>query len=108
MSRVEEREDDMSSLTARFVVRTCKRDASAQRDTISGSEGPNDKRTKRSGLEGEVLKIPTMITMDSPERAPNAQQALKGAAQDVPREACISLEGGILAEGPPIADNIMS
>ena len=35
----EEREEDMSSLTARFVVWMHKRVVSAQRETASGSEG---------------------------------------------------------------------
>ena len=39
----------MSSLAVGFTVRIRKRAASAQRETTSGSEGPDDKRPKRSG-----------------------------------------------------------
>ena len=39
----------MSSLAAGLAVRMRKRAASAQRETTSGSKGPDDKRPKRSG-----------------------------------------------------------
>ena len=40
--------------------------------------------------------------MDSPDRAPNDQQALEGA----PNEVGASLEKGILARQPPNVDEI--
>ena len=63
----EEREDDMSSLAARFAARMCKRATSAQRETTSGSKGPNSKRPKRSGPDKVVQKIPVVVTLDSPK-----------------------------------------
>ena len=57
----------MSSLAARFAARMCKRGASAQRETTSGSLGPNDKRPKWSDPDGEVQKSPVVIIIDSPE-----------------------------------------
>ena len=76
----EEREDDMSSLSTGFATRMRKRDASTQREITFGSEGPNDKRPKRSGTNGEVQKIPIVITVDSSERALSAMPALEGPA----------------------------
>ena len=63
----EEREDDMSSLAARFAARMCKQARSAQMETTSGSEGPNSKRPKRTDPDKVVQKIPVVVTLDSPK-----------------------------------------
>ena len=75
-----EREEDMSSLIAGFDARMRKQATSAQRKTTSGFEEPDDKQPKRSGPDGEVQKSPTMIIVDSPERAPSALPTLEGSA----------------------------
>ena len=63
----EEREEDMSSLAVGFTTQILKRAASAQSETTSGSEGPDGKRPKRPGLEGEVQKSLIVIAMESQE-----------------------------------------
>ena len=63
----EEREEDMSSLTDKFIARVLKRAVSDQREITSIFEGPYDKRPKRSSLDEEVQRSPTVITVDSPE-----------------------------------------
>ena len=50
----EESEDDMSSLTAGFAARMCKRAASAQGETTPSFEVPSGKHSKRFGLDEEV------------------------------------------------------
>ena len=78
-----------------------KRATSAQGETTPGSEGPCEKCLKQSGLNEEVQKIPTIVTLDSPKRASDTFLDLDGAAQDASREACASLEDGIPACGAP-------
>ena len=76
---VEEREDDMSNLATRFVMQRPIQDASAQGEPTLDSEVPSGKHQKRSGPNEEAQKSPTVITIDSPEQAPNVFQALEGA-----------------------------
>ena len=102
-----EREDDMSSLVAGFSAWMRKRAARAQGETTPGSEVPSNKRPKWSVLNDEVQRSPTVVTLDPPKQAFNALLALEGAAQGVPKETCASLEDGILAGGPPSANNVM-
>ena len=64
---VEESEDDMSSLATRFVAQMRKRVASAQWETILDSKVPSGKRPKWYGLEEEVQKSSTIVTLDSLE-----------------------------------------
>ena len=70
----------MSSLVAGFAARMPKRATSAQGETTPSSEVPGDKRPKRSGLNEEVQKSPTVITSDSPKRASDALSTLEGIA----------------------------
>ena len=103
----EEREDNMSSLTARFSTRMRKQATSAQRETTPGSDVPGGKRPKRSGLNDEVQNSPTVVTLDSPEQASDALPTLEGTTQGVPKESYTSLENGILVRGPLSADNVV-
>ena len=89
----------MSSLAAGFVARMRKRGANTQGETTLGSKVPGEKRPKRSGLNEEVQKSP-----QASATFPN----LEGATQVASKEACASLEDGILAEGPPSIDNVVS
>ena len=75
---IEEREDDMSSITTRFATQLHKRAASTQRETILGFEFPGDKRLKRSGLNDEVQRSLTVVTLDSPEQASDAPAGFGG------------------------------
>ena len=59
----------MSSLVAGFSVRMRKRATSTQGETTLGSEVSGEKRLRRSDLDEEAQKSPTIIAMDSPERA---------------------------------------
>ena len=45
-----------------------------------------------------------VIIEDSLKRASDALLALEGATQEAPKEACASLEDGVLDRGPPDAD----
>ena len=62
-----ERENDMSSLTVGFSVRIRRRAASAQGETTPGFEVSGGKCPKRSGLDEEAWKSPTIIVVDSLE-----------------------------------------
>ena len=104
----EEREEDMSCLTAGFVVRIRKRVASAQIENAFGFGGLSGKRPKWSGPNQKAQKSPVVITLDSPERTLDALMALEGASQDTSKAACASLEDGAPAEGPPNADQAIS
>ena len=63
----EEREDDMSSLTAGFVTRMCKRATSPQGEITPCSEVPSSKRLKWYGRDEKAQKSPAVITVDSPK-----------------------------------------
>ena len=76
-----EKEDDMSSLAPGFAARMSKRGTNALGETTPGSEGPGDKRPRRSGPKEEAQKSPIVIAMDSPERALDDTLALEGATQ---------------------------
>ena len=101
-------EVDMSSLVTGFAAPMRKRVASAQGETTPDSDVPGGKRPKWSGPDEEAQKSPTVITVDSSERAYDALPALEGAAQDASREACPSLEDGTLVGGPPNADQVVN
>ena len=79
-AKVKEGEEDVSSLTAGFAEQMRKEAASAQRETASGSKGPDYKRSKWSGPNEEVQKSSSVIIVDSLERAPDALPALESAA----------------------------
>ena len=81
---------------------------SAQGETTPSSEVPSDKHPKWFSPDDEAQKSPDVITVDSLERASDAQPTLEGAAQDIFKEACASLEEGALAEGPPNVDQAVS
>ena len=81
-----------------------KRAVSSQRETTSGSERPGGKSPKRSGPDEEAQKSPAMITVNSPEKAPDALPTLEGATQDAFKEACASLENEAPVERPPNID----
>ena len=57
----------MSSLLARFVARMGKRAGSAQGETTPDFEVLGGKCPKRSGLNEEIQKSPSIITSNSPE-----------------------------------------
>ena len=59
------------------------------------------KRPKLAGPDEETQKSLTVINVDSPEQASDAQPALEGAPKDSPRGACAPLENGIPAGGSP-------
>ena len=88
----EEREDDMSSITARFATRMCKWAASTQRETIPESEVPGGKCPQRSGLNDEVQRSPIVVTLDSPEQASDAPACFGGF-----RPGCF--QGGLCITG---------
>ena len=81
---------------------------SAQGETNPSFEVPGKKHSKRSGLDEEVQKNPTVVTLDSPERASDALPALEDATQDASKEACASLKDGIPARGLPSADKVVA
>ena len=95
----EERDEDMSSLIARFVARMRKRAASAQGETVPCFEVYGGKRPKWFGLDEEAQKSLTVITMDSLEQASNALPSLDCASQDESGEACASLQNGSQSGG---------
>ena len=66
---VEEREAKMSSIAARFAVQMRKQATNAQGKATPGSEGPNNKDSRQSGLEEEAQKNLAVIVVDSPEQA---------------------------------------
>ena len=74
----------------------------APRKTIPCSEGLNVKRFKQSSPVEEVQIIPTMNSVDSPERALGAPLALEGEARGASWEACASLEGGLQPKSLPL------
>ena len=76
----EERENDMFSLAAGFTVWMSKQAVSAQGETTPGSKVSGKKRSRQSGPDEVAQKSPTVIIVDSPERAPNALPALEGSA----------------------------
>ena len=57
----------MSSLNTGIALRMRKQAASAQGETTPDSKVLSDKRPKRSGLDEDVQKSPTVITSDSLE-----------------------------------------
>ena len=83
------------------------RAASAQGETTPGFEVFGGKRPKRSSSDEEAQKSLAVITVDSLERAPDALLALEGTSHNASREACASLEDGVLTERPPNADGVM-
>ena len=102
-----EREDDMSSLAARFSKRMRKRAISGQEETTSGFEVSGGKCLKRSGPNEEAQKSRGVITVDSQNEPPDALPTFEGASQDASREACASLEDGVPARGPPNAHGVV-
>ena len=84
-----------------------KRAASAQGETTPNFEILGSKHPKRSSLNDEVRRSPTLVALDSSEQTSDALPALEGATQGVHREACELLEDGILVGGPPSTDNVV-
>ena len=76
------------------------------RGTTPGSEVSGKKRPKQSSPNDEAHKSLTVITMDSPERAPDVMPALDGVSRDASKEACASLENGVPARRPPNAARV--
>ena len=89
----------MSSLVVGFAARMCKRATSSQVETPPDFEVLGGKRPKWSGPNGEARNNPVVMVVDSPERASDALSALEGAAQEAPKEPCVSLEDGV-PDGP--------
>ena len=67
-----EEEVEMSSLVSSFVSRMRKPAASAQGETARGVEASGEKRPKLIGSNEEAQKSPTVINVDSLDRAFNA------------------------------------
>ena len=103
----EEEKTEMSGLVSGFAVWMRKRAASAQVDAPS-SEVQVGKRPKLLGPNEKAHKSLAVITVDSPDRAVDAQLALEGAPQDASKEACASLEDGILVGGSPGAEGVVA
>ena len=99
-----EREGDMSNLAARFSARMRKRAVSTQGETTLSFEASSGKHLKRYGLDEEAQKSPTVIIVNSLERASDSLLAWEGAAQDASKEACALLEDATLTRRPPNAD----
>ena len=78
--RVEEREDDISSLAFGFTVRMRKQVASAQGETTPSSKVSSEKCPKRFGRDEEAQKSLAVINVDSPERVLNALLTLECAS----------------------------
>ena len=95
----EEREAEMSSYQL-------KRAASTQGETTPSSEGPDGKCLKPASPVEEVQINPTMISVDSPDRAPGALPAMEGDAQGASRETCTLKEDGALARDPPLSEEV--
>ena len=94
-----EEEVKMSGLIFDFAVRMRKNESSAQGLIAPGFEVPGGKRIMLTGLNEEAQKSPTVINVDSPDKAFNAQSNLEGSLQDAPREACAPPDDGIPAGG---------
>ena len=77
-------------------------------ETTPSSEVPGEKRPKQSDPDKEAQKTPVVINVDSPKRSSDALLALEGAFLDAYREACASLEVGVLFEGLPNANRAIS
>ena len=90
----------MSNLSVRFAARMRKRVASSQGETTPSSKVSDIKRLKQTGPDEKAQKSPTVVTVDSPERASDALLALEGASQEASKEACASLENGVPTGGP--------
>ena len=97
----------MSSLATRFAVKMRKRATNDQGEATPGSEGPGGKRSRRSDLKEETQKSPTVIDVDSPERAPDDLLAMRGFAQGALNEASITLEDLAPVGGSPNADQVL-
>ena len=82
----------MSSLATGFAIRMRKRVVGSEGETTPRSRG---KRSRQSSPDEEAQKDWAIISVDSPDRAPNDQLALEGT----PNEAGASLEKGILVGG---------
>ena len=82
--------------------------ASAQGETTPGFEVLGGKRPKLSDPSEEAHKSPTVINVDSPDRAFDAQLALEGPPWDSFREACAPSEDGIPTGGSPGAEGVVA
>ena len=78
----EERENDMSSLAVGFSLRMRKRAASAQGETTPSFEVLGSKHLKRSSLNDEVQRSPTLVALDSPEQTSAVEVGDKTLVED--------------------------
>ena len=92
-------EDEMFSLATGFAVQMRKRATGSEGETTPISSG---KRWRWSSPDEEAQKDRAIISVDSPDHAPNDQSALEG----VPNEAGASLEEGNPTRGPPNVNEI--
>ena len=65
----EKEEAEMSGLVSSFAARMSKQAASAQGETAPSFEAPGRKHPKLSGPDEEAQKSPTIINVDSLDRA---------------------------------------
>ena len=93
------KDEEMSSLVARFTARMRKRVAGSKGETTPRFDG---KRSKRSSPDEEAQKEWTIISVDSLDRASNDQPVLEGA----PNEVDAPLEEGLLGGVPSNVDEI--
>ena len=77
------------------------------REGYPASEGLDSKRSRRSDLEKETQKSPSVIVVDSPEQAPKGMLALGGSAQGALNDASAILEDRAPAGGSPNADQVL-
>ena len=66
---------EMSCLIARFATRMRKRATNTQGEATHGSDGSDGKHSRWSSSEEEAKKSPMVISVDSPERAPDGLQS---------------------------------
>ena len=97
----------MSGLVYGFSARMRKPAASAQGEIVPSFEVPSGKRPKLFDLDEEAEKSPTVINVESPNRAFGAELALEDAPLGASKEACVLSEGGILTGGSPGAKGAM-
>ena len=80
----------MSSLTVGFATQMHKRAVGSQGETTPTSKGPDGKHLKPIGPAKEVQISPTVISVDSPDRALGALSAMEGHPGCLPRDLCVA------------------
>ena len=92
----------MSSLIIGFTAQMHKRVANSQEGTAPNLEISGDICPRSSRSEEEVQAVPTVINVESQERALEASSVVGGAVQD---DSCAALADDITTGEPPRADD---